>query len=142
MTYKKHGNYSKTSFQADIKRKQASFNRFKRRYRASNNPTEKRFLKNEATKVVTELRQWSKKWQNWGFGGYTWITKNFTVTYFTAANTTGARKTVSHKSPTCKTYGKKKTGRSYSNRKNSTYSRTGSHSRTRSSGTRRNYTSW
>ncbi|MFH1417050.1 MAG: hypothetical protein ABII12_02015 [Planctomycetota bacterium] len=140
MTYTKHGNYSKVSFQADIKRRQAAFNRFKRRYQASKNPTERRFLKNEATKVVTELRQWSKKWQTWGFGGNTWITKNFTVTYFTT--TTGARKTSAYKSPTCKTYGKKNTGRSYSSRKGSTGMRTNSQSRTRTSGTRRNYTAW
>ncbi len=149
MTYKKHGNYSKVSFQADIKRKQASFNRFKRRYKASKNLTEKRFLKSEATRFVTELRQASKKWQTWGFGGHTWITKNYTVTYFTAAKTnmTGARKntvrkTTARKSPTCKTYGKRTTSRSYSSRKPATRSRASSSSRTRSSGTRRNYTSW
>ena len=76
------GNITKVSFQTDIKRKQAFFNRCKRRFKVANTPGEKVFLKGEAGKIVTELKQCSKKWKNFGFGACTWITKSFTVTNF------------------------------------------------------------
>ncbi len=148
MAFNKNGNITKASFTADIKRKQSLYNRFKRRYHVSNNSAEKKFLKNEATRLVTELRQWSKKWQTWGFGGYNWITKDFTVTNFNnykgyksyrkpvAARTTGGTR----KSPTTKSYGRKSTrstARRTTNRSN--VRRT---SRTRSYAARKNYSAW
>jgi hypothetical protein len=138
MAYSKHGKYTKVNFQADIKRKQALYNRFKKRYWASNNTTEKRFLKTEAGRLVTELRQWSKKWQNWGFGGHMWITKNYTMTYF-GTRPAGYRKVTARKNPTNRTYGRKTT-RSYSSR---TTRRPRSSYRTRrSSAARRTYSAW
>ncbi len=141
MTYK-NVSYSKASFQADIKRKQALFNRFKRRYHATNNTTERKFLKNEATRVVNELRQWCKRWQNWGFGGWGWITKNYTVTDFTCY-TKPTCQTTNYKSPTTRTYGRSTT-RNY-NYGNRTGSRRTSNRRsysTRSSAARRTYSAW
>ncbi len=139
MTVKKC-NYTKTNFQADIKRKQAMFNRFKRRWKSSDNPTERKFLKCEATRVSTDLKQCCKRWQTWGFGGYTWITKNYNVTNFTGAKRPVARKTTYGKSPTRKTYGRKTT-RSYGRSSTSgSKSRTGHHTRT--SVKRRSYSAW
>jgi len=126
--YYNKGNYTKVSCRTDIKKKQAMWNRFRRRYFASDNPTERRFLKTEANRVSTELKQWSKRWQNWGFGGHTWITKNFNNTYFTSSRTTGARKTSSHKSSTNKSYGKRPKNRT-------------TH-RTKTYAARRSYSAW
>ena len=127
MTCKK-GNYTKANFQTDIKRKQAMFNRFKRRFKTCKNPTEKRFLKTEATRVVGELKQCCKRWQTWGFGGYTWIIKNYTVTSFTA----GVRPTA-YKSTTGRTYAHKTTRTSAKWPKSRTHVR---------SATRKNYSAW
>ncbi len=136
-------NYTKANFQADIKKKQMMWSRMKRRYRTSKNLTERKFLKAEATRLCTDLRQYSKKWQTWGFGGYTWITKNFSATNFVAGATTyttGARKTtVARKSPTRKAYGRKST-RTTSYRSPTTRSR--NTSRTRSSAVRRTRGNW
>ena len=131
--YYNTGNYTKTSCQADITRKQAMWNRFKRRYWASDNPTERRFLKNEATRVANELKQWSKRWQNWGFGHYAWITKNYSISYFTQPKTYAARKSSPYKSPTRKTYARRTTSRRPKSRTTS---------RTRTSAARKSYVAW
>ncbi|MBN2559688.1 MAG: hypothetical protein JXQ75_01995 [Phycisphaerae bacterium] len=131
------GNYTKTNFQADIKRKQALWNRFKRRYYASNSPTERQWLKNEANRISTELKQWSKRWQSWGYGGNSWITKNYTPTYFNSFTSATGRKTTYRKSPSRKTYGHRTTS-------GSTTYRTKAHrtNQTRSSAARKNYVAW
>jgi hypothetical protein len=102
MNYKKV-NYTKATCKTDIKKKQAMWSRFRRRFCASKNPTEKRFLKNEATRVSGELKQWGKRWQNWGFGPCTWITKNYAVSCFTGSKTNAGRKTVAGRCSTRKT---------------------------------------
>ena len=155
---KNFGNVTKASYQADIKRKQAFFNRCKRRYKVANTPAERNWLKNEATKVCTELRQCSKKWKTYGFGGVVWITKNFTMTNFNAARSTVTNRTKS----TCKTSARKTTTnsrtnntrsrtsarkspttRSYARRTTSTRSRARTQSsRTRSNAARRTYSAW
>ena len=132
-------NYNKVTFQTDIRRKQAMFNRFKRRYHASTNPTERRFLKCEATRLVTELRTYCKKWQNYGWGKYNWITKNYTVTNFTA--TTCVRRPNTWKTPTNRTGNYNRTNtRCCSGR--TTTRRPTSRTNTRTYAARKTYLAW
>ena len=130
-------NYNKATWQTNIKRMQGMFNRFRRRYHATNNTTERRFLKAEATRMVTKLRQWSKKWQNFGWSNYTWITRNFTVTYFTTP--TNYRRPTGCKSPTNRTYGYNKNTRTCGTR---TYGRHTNRGNTRSYAARKTYSAW
>lgn len=110
MTYN-NVNYSKTTFQADIKRKQAMFNRFNKRYFATTNPIERRWLKNEATRVANELHVYSKRWQNWGYGTTTWITRNYTMTRFNFAGTPGqTRRTTNRTNVTGRNFNTRTTG--------------------------------
>lgn len=88
------GNISKATFQRTIKSKQSLFNRMKRRYKVSNDPSEKRFLKTEAGRLCTELKQCCTQWKNCGFGACTWVTKNFTVTNFCAVRTNSRKRNV------------------------------------------------
>jgi hypothetical protein len=120
-------NYNKVNCKTDIKRKQAMFNRFKRRYKSSKNPTEKKFLKTEATRVATDLKQWSKRWNTWGFGACSWITKTYSVSNFTCSRTS------MRKSPTCKSTWKRTT---------SGRPKSGSSARTRTTGAHRSYSAW
>ncbi len=131
------GNYNKTTFQADIKRKQAMFNRFKKRFYATTDPVERRFLKNEAYRVANELQQWARRWQNWNFGPCNWITKNYTTTCFTNRTTTCR---TNRKVTTGRTYGRTTTYGNYGNRTNRT-PRTRTTNRTRNT-TRATYTAW
>jgi hypothetical protein len=131
-------NFNKANWQTNIKRMQGMFNRFRRRYHATNNATERRFLKAEATRMVTELRQWSKKWQNYGWSNYTWITRNYTVTCFTTP--TNYRRPTTCKSLTNRTYGYNKNTRTCGTR---TYGRhTTNRGATRSYAARKTYTAW
>lgn len=82
------GNNTKASCQKLIKSKQAFFNRMKRRYKVSCDPSERRFLKSEATRVCNELKQCCKQWKNCGYGACTWITKSFTVGCFNSVKNT------------------------------------------------------
>lgn len=120
-------NYNKVNCKTDIKRKQAMFNRFKRRYSCSNNLTEKKFLKTEASRVATDLKQWSKRWNKWGFGACTWITKTYSVSKFTCSRTS------TRKSPTCKSSWKRTSSGRPKNR-TSSYTRT--------TGARKSYSAW
>ncbi len=86
------GNNTKASCQKLIKSKQAFFNRMKRRFKVSKDPSERRFLKSEATRCCTELKQCCKQWKNCGFGACTWITKNFTMTCLTSGVKNTVRK--------------------------------------------------
>ena len=138
MNYSNH-NYSKTTFQADIKRKQAMFSRFRRRYNMTTDVQERRWLKTEATRVAGELQTWSKRWQNWNYGPFNWITRNFTVSYFTGANTTNTRRTTTRKTVTPRTYGRKTT---YSNCSTSYRPRTTRTNRTRTQANRSTYVAW
>ncbi len=91
------GNFTKANFQADIKRKQAFFNRCMRRFKVANTVGEKNFLKNEAKRICTELKTCQKKWTSCKFGAAAWICKGFNMVTFNSAakkNTrTSARKT-------------------------------------------------
>ena len=132
-----YGNITKASFQTDIKRKQSFFNRCKRRFQVAKTPGEKQFLKAEAGKIVSELKQCSKKWKNFGFGACTWITKNFTVTNFNAVRSGAARKSSISSHSSRKNY-----GRSSSMRRTAGRSKARSNSRTRSNMSRRTYVAW
>lgn len=130
--------YNKANWQTNIKRMQAMFNRFRRRYHATNNATERRFLKAEATRMVSELRMWSKKWQNYGWSNNTWITRNYTVTCFTTPM--NYRRPTACKNLTNRTYNYHKTTRPYGTR---TYGRrTTTRSGTRSYAARKTYSAW
>jgi hypothetical protein len=135
-------NYSKTNCKTDIKKKQAMWSRLRRRFCASKNPTEKRFLKTEAVRVSTELKQWGKRWQNWGFGTCSWITKNFSVACFTGSKTNVGCKTVSSKCSTRKTYGRKTSYNATSSRYSVGRPKSRSTNRTRSSAARKSYSAW
>ncbi len=143
-----YGNVTKASFQADIKRKQAFYGRCKRRFKVAHTPTERKWLKAEATRVCTELKQCCKKWKTFGFGGWTWITKNYTVTNFNAARTglkakpkTASCKTSSRTTASRKTTARKSNTRSYAKRSTvRSKARTGN--KTRSNAARRSYSAW
>lgn len=138
MTYNNRS-YSKTTFQADIKRKQAMFNRFRRRFNTTNDPQERRWLKTEATRIAYELQTWSKRWQNWKYGPFNWITRNFTISYFTGGTTTNYRRTTNRKS-TPRTYGRKTTGTS--SYRTTCRPRTSRTNRTRSQAYRSTFVAW
>lgn len=136
------GNISKAKYQADIKRKQAFFNRCMRRYKVANTTGEKTFLKNEAKRICTELRQCSKNWKTFGFGGCMWITKNFNMVNFASGAKKTTRPTAGRKT-TNKTTSRTSARRTGSSvrRTSRSKARTGS-SRTRSSASRRSYVAW
>ena len=92
---------NKTTFTKTIKTKQAMFNRFKRRFNATTNPTEKRFLKTECTRLCNELKTCAKTWTNSGYGNCNWITRGFSTSTFTSTKT-GARKTRGSRKTTTK----------------------------------------
>ncbi len=133
------GNISKAKYQADIKRKQAFFNRCMRRFKVANTTGEKTFLKNEAKRICTELRQCSKNWKSFGFGGCMWITKSFNMVSFASGAKKTTRPTAARKTTSNKTSARR-TGSSV-RRTSRSKARTGS-SRTRSSASRRSYVAW
>lgn len=96
------GNFTKASFQADIKRKQAFFNRCMRRFNVATNVGEKNFLKNEAKRICTELKTCQKKWTSCKFGAAAWICKGFNMTSFNAVAKKNTR-TTARKSSTSST---------------------------------------
>lgn len=142
------GNITKAKYQADIKRKQAFFNRCMRRYKVANTTGEKTFLKNEAKRICTELRQCSKNWKTFGFGGCMWITKNFNMVNFASgAKKTTNRPTAGRKTTSNKTSARRTSARRTSSTRSNVRSTTGrskarSNSRTRSSSARRSYVAW
>lgn len=138
------GNITKSSFQTDIKRKQSFFNRCKRRFKVANTSGEKVFLKGEAGKIVTELKQCSKKWKNFGFGACNWITKSFTVTNFNAVRSGAVCKSTTRSNSTRKTFGSRTSSRRTAGRSTSSRRTVGSHSssRTPSNASRRTYVAW
>lgn len=130
---KKNG--TKAAFRAQVSRKHKMFKRFKKRFMSAKTPTEKRFCKNEAAKVVKQLKTFSKQYRKFGFGASSWITKNYSMTNFTS----NSRKTTKYGKRTygrrtSKTYGR--TTRSWSRRRNSR-----SNAR-RSSNARKSYVAW
>lgn len=139
------GNITKAKYQADIKRKQAFFNRCQRRFKVAKTTGEKTFLKNEAKRICTELRMCSKNWKNFGFGGCTWVTKNYNMVNFTTGNKTSrptaSRKTSSNKTASRTTARRTGTTRT-SSRRTTNGSKVRANSRTRSSASRRSYVAW
>ena len=140
------GNITKAKYQADIKRKQAFFNRCQRRFKVAKTTGEKTFLKNEAKRICTELRQCSKNWKNFGFGGCMWVTKNFNMVNFTSGKKTTSRPTAGRKTTSSKTSARRtsarRTGTRSSARRTSSRSKSSTGSRTRSSASRRSYVAW
>jgi len=124
-------NTSKTVIQKQIKQKQALFNRFKKRYNVTSNPSERSFLKTEAVRISGELKQCSRQWVNCGFGGTTWITKNYSTSNFNS-NSTGRRTSSrsSYRSMSRSSRGNRNTRRTTSSRTH------------RSSSARRSYVAW
>ena len=66
---------NKHAFRTLIARKQQFFNRLVRRFKASTNPAERSFLKTEAKRVITELKNFSAQWKKNGFGNNAWVTR-------------------------------------------------------------------
>ena len=116
-------NFNKTAFRTQITRKQNQFKRFVRRFKASRNPVEKRFLKTEGTAICNELKVFAKQWKNFGFGTSVWVTRNCTTAAFsktvrssrrtgrTSPTRRNARKSHARRSYARKGYGKKRYGR-------------------------------
>lgn len=96
-------NFNKSAFRTQITRKQNQFNRFVRRFKASKNAVEKRFLKTEAMQICSELKVFAQQWKNFGFGSCTWVTRNCNSTAFT---------TTTRKSST-RRFGRKTTARRF-----------------------------
>lgn len=129
-----HGNITKATYQADIKRKQAFFNRCKRRYAVAATPAERQFLKTEATRICNELKSCCKVWKNCGWGTFAWITRGYTTSVFNSIkvkNTTRSmfgtnmtnRTTTSSRRTGNRSYAKRNTwGRTNSSRNNGTRS--------------------
>ncbi len=121
-------NATKKAFRTRVSRMKNMFKRFKKRFASATNPTEKRFCRTEANKIVKQLKTFAKQYRKFGFGASSWITKNFNMTTFTKG-TTG-----------------KTTKRTYGRRTNKTYARktrTWSRSRTnRSNKARKSYAAW
>lgn len=134
------GNITKVSFQTDIKRKQALFNRCKRRFKVATTAGERQFLKGEASRIVSELKQCSKKWKNFGFGAFTWITKNYTVTKFAAGSPSATRKATARKCSAGRTTGHRIGIGSSAKRSGST--RPKARTRSQSKASRRTYVAW
>ncbi len=137
-----YGNITKSTYQADIKRKQAFFNRCKRRFVVANSPAERQFLKSEATRICTELKQCCKVWKNNNWGSFGWITKGFTVQNFNMVKG-GTRKTMNTRNSfgTRTTTSSRRTtgGRTYAKR--TSWGRTNG-TGTRSNASRMNYVAW
>lgn len=140
------GNITKAKYQADIKRKQAFFNRCQRRFMVAKTTGEKTFLKNEAKRICTELRQCSKNWKTFGFGGCTWITKNFNMVNFTNGKKTtrpvAGRKTTNSKTSARRTSARRTSSTRSNVRRTTGRSKARTNSRTRSSAARRSYVAW
>jgi hypothetical protein len=73
---------NKATMRTRIVAKHNLFKRFKKRFVNTVNPTEKRFCKTEATRVVKELKAFAKQWKKFGFGKTGWITKGYIVSVF------------------------------------------------------------
>jgi hypothetical protein len=73
---------NKSAMRNRIVAKQNLFKRFKKRYATCKNATEARFCKNEAVRIVKELKVCAKQWKKCNFGKTGWITKNCKVSSF------------------------------------------------------------
>ncbi len=89
----RNSNNNKSAFRTLITRKQAFFNRLCRRYKTSHNPAERAFLKNEAKRVINELKAFKAQWTRNGFGNNAWVTRNIKVAGM--SNSNNARRTTS-----------------------------------------------
>lgn len=79
-------NSNKTAFRSLVNGKQAFFKRLVRRYNASQNPSERTFLKAEAARVITQLRTCAAQWKKNHFGNATWITRGYQMNCLTTRN--------------------------------------------------------
>lgn len=75
-------NTNKSSFRTLVHQKQQFFKRLQRRYNQSNNPSERSFLKTEATRVVNELKAFGNQWKKNGFGSNSWVTRGYSTVSF------------------------------------------------------------
>jgi hypothetical protein len=133
-----YGNITKASFTADIRKKQAFFNRCKRRFKVATTAGEKQFLKSEANRICNELKTCCKTWKSCGFGIKTnWIVKGFTPTNFKSI--TGARPNWRKNT---RSSARKTSVRGYGRRTNSTRSKSYGSNRTRTSARRMTYVAW
>lgn len=144
-----YGNITKATYQADIKRKQAFFNRCKRRFQMTKSTAERQFLKSEAVRVCTELKACCKVWKNCGWGSFNWITKGFTTTNFNNTVKTAGRKNTTTRAKfsgrttaSRTTSSRRGTGRTYARRGTSTRSNARTNNSTRSNAARVSYVAW
>ncbi len=124
-------NATKKAFRTRVSRMKNMFKRFKKRFASATNPTEKRFCRTEANKIVKQLKTFSKQYRKFGFGASSWITKNFNMTTFTKGTTGKTTK---------RTYAKR-TNKTYA-RKTRTWSSSRSNRTNRSNKARKSYVAW
>lgn len=123
---------NKSAFKAQIVRKQKAFNRLVKRFKACTNPTERRFIKNEAARICKALVKYARQWKKFGFGGNKWICNNFKMGRFTSVKTSTrrarksyarksyarkSRRTVSKRSRVSKSWAKRRTTRTRNTRR-------------------------
>ena len=145
-----YGNITKSAYQADIKRKQAFFNRCKRRYVVASTPAERQFLKTEATRICGELKNCCKVWKNCGWGTFAWITRGYTTTTFNNVKpmnrkTNNTRSTFGNMTmnrTTTSSRNNNNTNRTYGRRTTTTRPSVRSNNRTRSNATRTTFVAW
>jgi len=118
----KNPSNNKHAFRTLIARKQQFFNRLVRRFKASTNPAERSFLKTEAKRVITELKNFSAQWKKNGFGSNAWVTRGVKTTNLRPA---GSHSTRSHnkssRSRATRSYGRKTRSRAQRSRNYSAY---------------------
>jgi hypothetical protein len=133
---------SKSAFKAQIVRKQAMFNRLKKRFKACNTPTQRRQYKTQAASVCKALVKMARRWKKNGFGGNKWITRNYKISNFTSGTSTRKpRRSYGRKNTARKSYARKSRRSTFAKR--SRASRSWSRRRTtRSRNTRRSYVAW
>ena len=93
MAFKVSKNTTKASFRAQVSRKQRMFKRFKKRYANCSNPSEKRFIKSEAARVVKQIKTMAKQAKRVGFKTTSWVSKNYNMTSFASGSTRTSRGT-------------------------------------------------
>jgi hypothetical protein len=82
---------NKTAFRTLITRKQQLFKRLKSRYCKTGDPSERRFLKAEAGRVIGDLRTCASQWKKNMFGGNNWVTNGYSIGQFSGGTGRGGK---------------------------------------------------
>jgi len=86
-----YGN-NKSNMQNTIKNKQQLYKRFCMRFKNSHNPGERTFLKQEITRIVSELKKMAAQWKKCGYGSNVWVVRGYSAKTLTAKGTWSSSK--------------------------------------------------